>query len=74
MLYVEKDLSAIAHAIFSRWEETQNELNGKYLQASNARVTPKDIISSIQKGKVFNNLALVTDYADIKANSVWKKV
>jgi hypothetical protein len=52
MLYVEKDLSAIVKAVFDQWEKQQNELNGKYLQASNARVRPVDIVSSVQKGKV----------------------
>jgi hypothetical protein len=52
MLYVEKDLSAIAKAVFDQWDERGNELNGKYLQASNARVRPADIVSSVQKSKV----------------------
>jgi hypothetical protein len=52
MLYVEKDLSAIVKAVFDQWDKQQNELNGKYLQASNARVRPLDIVSSVEKGKV----------------------
>jgi hypothetical protein len=52
MLYVEKDLSAIAKSVFDQWDERGNELNGKYLQASNARVRPADIVSSVQKSKV----------------------
>jgi NmrA-like family len=60
MLYVEKDLSAIVKAVFDQWEKQQNELNGKYLQASNARVRPVDIVSSVEKGKVpWNEPALL---------------
>jgi hypothetical protein len=29
--------------VFDQWDKQQNELNGKYLQASNARVRPVDI-------------------------------
>ncbi|OAL30871.1 hypothetical protein AYO20_08564 [Fonsecaea nubica] len=49
MLYVEKDLSAIVKAIFDQWEEKKEELDGAYLQASNARVRPKDIVAAAKK-------------------------
>ncbi|KIY02059.1 uncharacterized protein Z520_02197 [Fonsecaea multimorphosa CBS 102226] len=49
MLYVEKDLSAIVKAIFDQWEEKKAELDGAYLQASNARVRPKDIVAAAKK-------------------------
>lgn len=51
MLYVEKDLSAIVKAVFDHWEDQKVELNGKYLQASGGRVTPMDIVATVQKGK-----------------------
>jgi hypothetical protein len=50
MLYVEKDLSAIVKAIFDQWDERKAELDGAYLQASNARVTPNDIVAAAKKG------------------------
>jgi hypothetical protein len=60
MLYVERDLSAIVNAVFTQWDDSRNELNGKYLQASNARVTPMDITSSIEKGKVLNSQVFIS--------------
>jgi hypothetical protein len=50
MLYVEKDLSAIVKAVFDHWDERKDELDGTYLQASNARVRPMDVIAAIKKG------------------------
>ena len=50
MLYVEKDLSAIVKAVLDHWDSQKPELNGKYLQASGGRVSPKDIVATVQKG------------------------
>jgi hypothetical protein len=50
MLYVEKDLSAIVKAVFDHWTARKEELDGAYLQASNARVTPLNIIDAAKKG------------------------
>jgi hypothetical protein len=63
MLYVEKDLSAIARAVFSQWENAKDDLDGKYLQACNARVSPMDIVSAIKKGEV-HNIYFLTDADD----------
>ncbi|KAJ6088370.1 hypothetical protein N7486_009631 [Penicillium sp. IBT 16267x] len=49
MLYVEKDLAAISKAVFDQWEQKQDKLNHTYLYASNARLTPLDISSAIEK-------------------------
>ena len=50
MLYVQKDLGAVARAVFDHWEEREKELNHTYLYAANARVTPRDILASIKRG------------------------
>jgi hypothetical protein len=50
MLYVEKDLSAIAKAVFDQWDSKKHELNHKILYCSNARVSAGDIIACIEKG------------------------
>jgi hypothetical protein len=52
MLYVEKDLAAISKAVFDQWEQKQDKLNHTYLYASNARLTPLDIRSAIEKGMI----------------------
>ncbi|KAL1969956.1 hypothetical protein VTN77DRAFT_7466 [Rasamsonia byssochlamydoides] len=49
MLYVEKDLAAIVKAIFDNWDSKREKLLHAYLYASNARVTPTDITSAIEK-------------------------
>lgn len=48
MLFVEKDLSAVAKAVFDNWGEKRDRLNHKYLYVSNARVTPMDIVASVK--------------------------
>ncbi|OCH92791.1 NAD(P)-binding protein [Obba rivulosa] len=48
MLFVEKDLSAVAKAVFDNWQKKRDQLNHKYLYVSNARVTPMDIAASIK--------------------------
>jgi len=49
MLYVEKDLSGITKAIFDHWESKHAELNYAYLYASNARLSPREVASAIEK-------------------------
>ncbi|KAL2012623.1 hypothetical protein VTN00DRAFT_148 [Thermoascus crustaceus] len=49
MLYVEKDLSAIAKAIFDNWESKREQLHHAYLYACNARLSPTEITSAIEK-------------------------
>ncbi|EMD37098.1 hypothetical protein CERSUDRAFT_115004 [Gelatoporia subvermispora B] len=48
MLFVEEDLSAVAKAVFDAWTKKRDELNHKYLYASDARVTPMDIVASVK--------------------------
>lgn len=50
MLYVEKDLSAIAKAVFDHWDSKKKELNHKILYCANARVSAGDIIECIERG------------------------
>ena len=51
MLYVEKDLSAIVKAVFNAWPERNEELKWKYLHASDARLTPSDVVRAAEKGE-----------------------
>ena len=50
MLYVQKDLSAVAKAVFDHWDARKDELNHQYLYVANARLTPRDILTSVKKG------------------------
>jgi hypothetical protein len=50
MLYVEKDLSAIVKAIFDEWPEKRDELQWKYLHATNARLKPSELCKAADKG------------------------
>lgn len=50
MLYVEKDLAEIVKAIFDHWDVKKQELDGQYLQASSARITPRDVCRAAEKG------------------------
>ena len=52
MLYVEKDLSAVAKAIFDQWDSAKDELNHKILYCANARVSAAEILDCVQRGKV----------------------
>jgi hypothetical protein len=52
MLYVEKDLSAVAKAVFDHWDSKKNELNHKILYCTDARLSAKDIIECIERGKI----------------------
>lgn len=49
MLYVEKDLAGIVKAIFDHWDVKKQELDGQYLQASSARITPRDVCRAAEK-------------------------
>ncbi|RDL37670.1 Uncharacterized protein BP5553_05103 [Venustampulla echinocandica] len=49
MLYVERDLSALAKAVFDQWDSKKNELNHKILYCANARVSAGDIIACIER-------------------------
>lgn len=50
MLYVEKDLSGVAKAIFDQWDLKKEELNHKVLYCADARVSPDDVIACIEQG------------------------
>ena len=50
MLYVEKDLSAIVKALFDKWPERKDELQWKYLHATNARLKPSEVCKAAEKG------------------------
>jgi hypothetical protein len=52
MLYVEKDLSAVAKAVFDQWDTKKDELNHKILYCSDSRVSPAEIIASLERGKL----------------------
>lgn len=60
MLYVDKDHSAIVKAVLDHWEERQDELDGAYIQASNARVRQNDIISAAKKDITFSPFISIT--------------
>ncbi|KAF6517879.1 hypothetical protein HZS61_001957 [Fusarium oxysporum f. sp. conglutinans] len=48
-LYVEKDLGAVAKALFDQWDEKKDILDGKYFLASGARETMGDINAILEK-------------------------
>jgi hypothetical protein len=52
MLYVEKDLTAVAKAVFDQWDMKKEELNHKVLYCSDSRVSPGEIITCIERGKL----------------------
>lgn len=49
MLYVERDLSAVAKAVFDQWDAKKEVLNHKYLYVSDARVSPMDIVGALKR-------------------------
>lgn len=49
MLFVEKDLSGIAKAVFDQWDTRKTQLTHKYLYCTNARVSPNDILACVEK-------------------------
>lgn len=49
MLFVEKDLSGIAVAVYDQWESKKDQLIHKYLYCSNARISPNDIVACVQR-------------------------
>lgn len=65
-LYVEKDLGAVAKALFDQWEEKKHTLDGKYFLASGARETMGDINAILEKGMppILRNHLHVTNLSD----------
>lgn len=49
MLFVEKDLSGIAMAVFDRWGDSREQLYHRYLYCCDARVSPEDILSCVRR-------------------------
>ncbi|KAL1858775.1 hypothetical protein Daus18300_009909 [Diaporthe australafricana] len=49
MLFVEKDLSGIAMAVFDQWDSRKAHLNHRYLYCSNARISPNDIVACVKR-------------------------
>lgn len=49
MLFVEKDLSGIAMAVFDQWDSKKDHLNHRYLYCSNARISPNDILACVKR-------------------------
>lgn len=49
MLFVEKDLSGLAKAVFDNWDSRKDELNHKYLYCTDARVSPADILACVSR-------------------------
>lgn len=52
MVWVEKDVAAVAKAVFDNWDERKDELRYRHLYAMDAVRTPREICETIQKGKV----------------------
>lgn len=49
MLFVEKDLSAIAKAVFDQWDSKKDQLIHTYLYCCNARVSPSEIVACVER-------------------------
>lgn len=49
MLFVEKDLSGIAKAVFDQWDAKGHELKHRYLYCTDARVSPNEIIACVER-------------------------
>ncbi|KAI7781124.1 hypothetical protein LA080_015244 [Diaporthe eres] len=49
MLFVEKDLSAIAKAVFDQWDSKKDRLTHTYLYCCNARVSPNEIVACVER-------------------------
>jgi hypothetical protein len=50
-LYVEKDLGAVCKVVFDLWDTRKTELDGKYLLASGARETPRQMMNVLEKSE-----------------------
>ena len=75
MLYVEKDLSAIVKAVLDAWPERRDELKWKYLHASDARLTPADIVRAAEKGEsVLQSLDKSNAVLNLSPVSLWQEV
>jgi hypothetical protein len=59
MLYVEKDLSGVAKAVFDQWDSKKDELNHKVLYCADARVSVGDIIACIERGIAITTLLAI---------------
>ena len=49
MLWVERDLAAVAYAIFTQWDIKSEQLQYKYLLAADRRVSPAELTAIIQR-------------------------
>lgn len=49
MLFVEKDLSGIAKAVFDQWDAAKGRLAHKYLYCTDARVSPGEILACVER-------------------------
>lgn len=49
MLFVEKDLSGIAKAVFDQWDDKKKELSHQYLYCADARRSPDEILNCIER-------------------------
>ena len=58
-MYVEKDLGALCEVIFDLWDTRKAELDGKYLLASGARETPRQMAQVLEKGESNSRLVKV---------------
>lgn len=49
MLFVEKDLSGIAKAVFDQWDAKKSHLMHEYLYCADARVSPNEILACVER-------------------------
>lgn len=49
MLFVEKDLAGIVKAVFDQWDVDKVRLYHKYLYCADARISPDEIISCVER-------------------------
>lgn len=50
MVWIERDLSAVAEAIYCNWDSKQAELKHKHHFVSGGRITYDDMTKAIEKG------------------------
>ena len=53
MVWIEKDLSAVAKAVYDNYESRQSELKHKHHFVSGGRITYNDMTKTIEKGTNF---------------------
>lgn len=51
MLYVEKDLAQTVKVMFDKWDTHKEKLNHQYFYVANTRLSPKEFMTAIEKGK-----------------------